>query len=152
MNLKYSLCGNWLTEGLLCCTFTFFSQVKSGFSSHKLRCSRRPITLNKCPIIQLRTSHMYICPPLPFSQGCLRPRATPGRGGRGAPENRRRAQRSGKQTDRRGWRCRCLAFSWKRRSGSPAKSIFQGNAVYCYNLLAVSSSLKPKWASGANQK
>lgn len=39
-----------------------FSQVKSGFSSHKLQCFSRPITLNKCTIIQFWTSHMYICP------------------------------------------------------------------------------------------
>lgn len=79
MNLKYSLCENWLTKGLLCCTFTFFSS--------QVRVLQSQITvlfqgnyIEQVPHYPVpNITHVYLPPS--FSQECFRPRATPERGG-----------------------------------------------------------------------
>lgn len=73
MNLKYSLCENWLTKGLLCSTFTFFSsqvrvlqsQITALFQANYIE------QVHHYPVLNI--THVYLPPS--FSQGCFKPRA-----------------------------------------------------------------------------
>lgn len=97
MNLKYSLCENWLTKGLLCCTFPFFSsQVRVLQSQITVLFQANYIEqVHHYPVLNI--THVYLPPS--FSQECFKPRASPERGGQGETGEVRERGRREKQTE-----------------------------------------------------